>query len=68
MAQSLNKPFPKWLRKALKAGALTHQEAQMFHCLHLLATQSEPATAPKWLHPACDKLYLLELPAHRARH
>ena len=62
MAQSLLKPMPRWLRRALKKQAVTYLEAEAFHHLHLLATQDEPATAPKWLHPACDRLYLLELP------
>ena len=64
MARSLaNKPMPKWLRRALKAQVVTWPEAEAFWHLHLLATVSEPAIAPKWLDQACDRLYLLELPS-----
>ena len=65
MGQSLLKPLPKWLRRALKLQAVTYPEAQAFYHLHLLATKQESAVAPKWLHPACDRLYLLELPASK---
>ena len=64
MATSLvNRPMPKWLRRALKARAVTYQEAEAFWHLHLLATPEQASIAPKWLHPACDRLYLLELPS-----
>ena len=64
MAQTLlHRPFPKWLRRALKSGVISYPEAEAFWHLHLLATQDQSSVAPKWLHPACDRLYLLELPA-----
>ena len=64
MANSLvNKPMPAWLRRALKVQAVTYPEAEMFWYLHLLATPEQSSIAPKWLHPACDRLYLLELPS-----
>ena len=65
MAQSMLHPMPKWLRRALKQQAVSYPEAQALHHLHLLATQDEPATAPKWLHPACNRLYLLEMPVSK---
>ena len=64
MAESLQvQSMPKWLRRALKSGAVSYPEAERFWHLHLLATASESAIAPKWLDPACDRLWLLEVPA-----
>ena len=67
MATSLvQSNMPPWLRRALRVKAVTYPEAEMFWHLHLLATPEQSTIAPKWLHPACDRLYLLELTAHRA--
>ena len=61
MANSLRtQPMPKWLRRALRLKVVTYQEAEAFWNLHLLASPTVPATAPKWLNPACDRLWLLE--------
>ena len=65
MGKSLLKPLPKWLRRAIKLQAVSYPEAEAFNHLHLLATKDESAVAPKWLHKACDRLYLLELPVSK---
>ena len=58
--------FPPWLRKALKAGLLTYQEAEVIHKLTYLADWPETVPAPSFLETKMEALYLLESRGFRA--
>lgn len=64
MAQAMNDPMPKWLRKHLKAGVLSYKEAQAMHLQMMMGDpQQEMMTMPEWLSPACARINLMEMEA-----
>lgn len=59
MAQSLQEPMPKWLRRAMKLGVVSYQEVFTLQLLHAMEPPGETAVPPPWMKPACDRLKLL---------
>src|SRR5574337_1227444 len=58
MAQSLDKPLPEWLRKAIKHEVLSLEEAQAMWRLSLLSN-AELVPVPEPLHPACSHIRIV---------
>ena len=65
MAQSLMEPMDRWLRRALRAGALTYREADLMQQWSLLIEECEKLSVPEPLFLAADKLALYQLPTSR---
>ena len=60
MARSLQRPLPKWLRKAVKHKVLSLEEAQaMDHQFILAVADEEPMPEP--LFSACSRIWLYEM-------
>lgn len=63
-ALSLAAPMPKYLRKAVKLGVISPQEAERWH-LHVLMREHQPVIVlPDSLMSAADRVHLWEAP-HR---
>jgi hypothetical protein len=60
MAQSLQRPLPKWLRKAVKHKVLSLEEAQAMWLVNLMS-EEEVVSMPAPLHPACERMWLYEM-------
>lgn len=63
MAQAMNDPMPKWLRKHLKAGVLSYKEAQMLWMHALVQGQNLKTSCPPELIPAWDRMHLMGMEA-----
>ena len=59
MAQQ-DRPLPKWLRKAVKAGVISLPKAYLLLWHNDLAEDWTPL--PVELHPEAERIWLLELP------
>ena len=62
MGQSLDRPLPKWLRKAIKHGLMSYEEARLMWLLDLVDNRAK-VPMPECLHPACERMWLYEVPA-----
>ena len=55
-------PTPKWLRKHLKNGVVSYQEAQAMHLLILMGDpKAETVPMPPSLNLACERIGLMEM-------
>ena len=58
---------PKWMRKAIKAGVLSEQEAAEIHRLALEASE-ETVKLPEHLWSAAERIHLWEMPSPGTLH
>lgn len=54
--------MPKWLRRAVKDGVMSYQEAQHWHLLtEMCSPHLDEIFLPRSLHQAAERLHLMEL-------